>query len=160
MHSTWDAWRCMIVWEYACVCLCVCVCAHMFVYYMLLTSELSVSSSLSFLLGISIPELWIDPWSISWVWEKSCMSLSVTCHTHTHECTCTHTNTHINTHTHTQTNTHKHTQTHINTHIHTHTHTHTRCLIIFTLNFIYFILNWVAFYCTAGLLRITLANGG
>lgn len=42
------------------------------------TSELSVRSSLSFLLGMSMPELWIDPWSISWLWEKSCISLSVT----------------------------------------------------------------------------------
>lgn len=25
-----------------------------------------------------MPELWIDPWSISWLWEKSCISLSVT----------------------------------------------------------------------------------
>lgn len=41
------------------------------------TSELSVKSSLSFLLGISIPELCIDPWSMSWDWEKSCISLSV-----------------------------------------------------------------------------------
>lgn len=45
------------------------------------TSELSVRSSLSFLLGMSMPELCICPWSIIWLWEKSCISLSVTCQT-------------------------------------------------------------------------------
>ncbi len=63
-----------------CVCVCVCVCTARYVT----TSELSVRSSLSFLLGMSMPELCIDPWSISWVWEKSCISLSVTWQTHTH----------------------------------------------------------------------------
>lgn len=58
----------------ACVRVCECVCT---VHYVT-TSELSVRSSLSFLLGMSMPELCIDPWSISWFWEKSCISLSVT----------------------------------------------------------------------------------
>lgn len=52
------------------------------------TSELSVRSSLSFLLGMSMPELCIDPWSIIWDWEKSCISLSVTWITQTHIIIC------------------------------------------------------------------------